>query len=114
MAAANQNFTTIRNDTFQKVTFDIDRDGSPIDLTGATIRMMLRLNKTQASPDLSLSTAASGITITDAVNGLFEIDEQIISIDSAVYFHDMELDESGGEVNTLIEGTFTVTQDVTF
>ena len=114
MSFTVQNFTSIRNDTFQSVTLQIDRDGSPIDLTGATIRMMLRIVKTQASPDLSLSSPSSGITITDAVNGEFEIDEQIISIDAAVYFYDLEIAESSGEVNTVMGGEFTIQQDVTY
>ena len=114
MSFTQQDFTIIRNDTFQTVTLDIDRDGSPIDLTGATIRMMLRLVKTQVSPDLSLSTPSSGITITDAVNGEFEIDEQIISIDAGSYFYDLEVEESSGEVNTVMGGNFIVQQDVTY
>ena len=114
MAAALQNFTTIRNDTFEVVTFAMIRDAVVVDLTGATIRMMLREVKTQVSPDLSLTSPAGGITITDAVNGLFEIDKQIISIDAKVYFHDLEVEESSGQVTTVIAGEFTVEQDVTY
>ena len=114
MALAIQNFTSIKNDTFQAVTLQINRDASAIDLTGATIRMMLRIIKDQVSPDLSLSTPSSGITITSAVAGEFEIDKQIIAIDAAVYFYDMELAESNGDVNTIMAGTFTIEQDVTF
>ncbi len=114
MAFEPKDFTTIRNDTFLEVTFSAIRDGLPIDLTGATIRMMLRLDKTQASPDLSLSTPSSGMTITDAVNGAFKIDEQKIIIDAASYFYDMEIDESGGLVTTVLGGNFIVQQDVTY
>lgn len=104
----------IKNDTFNAQPFSVSRNGSAINLTGATIAMMLRLVKTQASPDLSLSTATSGITITTAVDGEFEIDEQVISIDAGIYFYDLQLTESGGKVTTLQQGTWTITQDVTY
>lgn len=114
MAAATQNFTSIRNDTFQLVSLQIDRDAAAIDLTGATIAMMLRLVKDADPVALSLSTATSGITVTSAVAGEFDIDKQIISIDAGAYFYDMQLTESGGDVTTIMEGTFTITQDVTY
>ena len=76
--------------------------------------MMLRLVKASDPVALSLSTATSGITITDAVNGTWEIDSQIISIDAAVYFQDVQLTESNGDISTFQEGTWTITQDVTY
>ena len=103
-----------RNDTFLAQPFIYKRNGVVIDLTGATIAMMLRLVKTQASPDLSLSSATSGITITSAVDGEWEVDEQVISIDAGTYYQDIQLTESGGRVSTFTEGTWTITQDVTY
>jgi hypothetical protein len=103
-----------KNDTFAVQPFIYKRNGVAIDLTGATIAMMLRLDKTQAVPDLSLSTPSSGITITTAVDGEWEIDKQIISIDAGVYFQDIQLTESDGTVSTFTEGTWTITQDVTY
>lgn len=114
MAFTPKDFTTIRNDTFLEVTFSAIRDGLPIDLAGATIRMMLRLVKASDPVALSLSTPSSGITITDAANGDFKIDEQIISIDAASYFYDMEIEEASGLVTTVLGGNFIVQQDVTY
>lgn len=114
MAAAEQDFTSIRNDTFPLVSLQIDRNAAAINLTGATIAMMLRLDKASDPVALSLSTATSGITITTAAAGEFAIDKQIIAIDAGVYFYDMQLTEAGGDVTTIMEGTFTITQDVTY
>lgn len=103
----------IKGDTFQGQEFTYVRNGSPIDLTGASIAMMLRVTKTQVTPDLSFSVG-SGITITDAVNGVWEIDEQIIDIDANTYFQDIQLTESDGKVTTFTQGTWNILQDVTY
>ena len=49
-----------KNDTFVAQEFTYTRNGSPINLTGATIAMMLRLVKSADPVALSLSTATSG------------------------------------------------------
>ena len=103
-----------RNDTFAAQAFVYKRNGVVIDLTGATIAMMLRLVKTQTTPDLSLSTATSGITITTAAAGEWEVDAQVISIAAGVYFQDVQLTEASGVISTFTSGTWTILQDVTY
>lgn len=104
----------LKNDTFLAQEFIYKRNGVAIDLTGATIAMMLRLVKDADPVALSLSSATSGITITDAVNGTWEVDEQVISIDAGTYFQDIQLTESSGRVSTFTAGTWNIIQDVTY
>ena len=48
-------------------------DGTPIDLTGDTMRMGIRRHATDASEQMLLTTENGGIAITDAPNGKFTI-----------------------------------------
>jgi hypothetical protein len=115
MASQNYNFPNhCKGDTFQGVEFTLNRNAAPIDLTGASLRMMLRLDKTVSPPALTLSSPSGGLTITDAVNGVFTVDKQIISIDAGDYFYDIELTESNGDINTYIAGKWVILQDTTY
>ena len=115
MASQNYDFPNqFKGDTFGGVQFTLSRNGSPIDLTGASLEMMLRLVKTVSPPALTLSTPSSGLTITDAVNGVFTVDKQEIDIDAGDYFYDIELTEANGDINTYIAGQWVILQDTTY
>lgn len=97
------------------ITYE-DSDYNAIDLTGATIRMQVRSNKRSTSKLLDLSTDTSGITITDAVNGVFQISQTATetaaySFTSGVY--DLEIEFSGGEVRRILYGKFTINEEIT-
>lgn len=101
------NFTHKRGDTFEAVTFQINIDSVPMNLTGATIRMQLR--KDAGAPVAFTPT----ITITNASGGAFKIDKQIIDIVGCNYKYDIEIEEASGNVWTWINGIFTITEDIT-
>ena len=106
------NFQHIKSDTFEAVNFEINVDTIPVDLTDTTIRMQLR-KEYGGVVGLSLTSVASaGITITDAVNGLFRINQQIINIPAFNYIYDIEFDFDG-VVKTYISGNFLIKNDVT-
>jgi hypothetical protein len=106
------NFQHIKSDTFEAVNFEINVDTIPVDLTDTTIRMQLR-KEYGGVVGLSLTSVASaGITITDAVNGLFCINQQIINIPAFNYIYDIEFDFDG-IVKTYISGNFLILNDVT-
>jgi hypothetical protein len=108
------NFTHTKGDTFSLVAFRIKKNGTDINLTGATIRMQLRKNYEDVSAALSLTSVSSaGITITDAATGQFKINTQIINIEVYNYVYDIEIALSSGEVKTYIKGGFNVTPEVT-
>jgi hypothetical protein len=106
------NFQHIKSDTFEAVNFEINVDTIPVDLTDTTIRMQLR-KEYGGVVGLSLTSVGNaGITITDAVNGLFRINQQIINIPAFNYIYDIEFDFDG-IVKTYISGNFLILNDVT-
>lgn len=109
---AGLNFTHKRGDTFEAVNFEVNVDSTPFDFTDTIIRMQLR-KEYGGIIALSLTSVDSdGITITDAVNGQFKINEQIINIDAWNYLYDIEFDYNN-TVKTYISGNFNITNDVT-
>ena len=102
----------VKGDTFKGQSFVYERNGSAIDLTGASIKLMLKKIKTGSSY-FTFSTG-DNITITDAVNGSWKLDSTVINIDAGVYYYDVELTESNGNISTYLSGTWTILQDVTF
>ena len=106
------NFQHIKSDTFEAVNFEINVDTVPVDLSDTIIRMQLR-KEYGGVVGLSLTSVANaGITITDAVNGLFRINQQIINIPAFNYIYDIEFDFDG-IVKTYISGNFLIKNDVT-
>jgi NADH:ubiquinone oxidoreductase subunit K len=107
------NFTHKKGDTFEAVNFEILVNSVALNLTGATLRMQLR-KEFGGVVFLSLTSVASaGITITNAVSGLFKINKQIINIDASNYIYDIELTKADGTVKTYINGNFLISNDIT-
>tara|TARA_R110000868_G_C10553550_1_gene736134 strand:+ start:178 stop:513 length:336 start_codon:yes stop_codon:yes gene_type:complete len=107
------NFQNIKGDTFNEVAFELLLNAEPYSLVDAVIKMQLK-KEYCGIPFLSLtSVAAAGITITDASNGLFKINEQIINIEPFNYIYDIEIEFSDGTVKTYISGNFLIKSDVT-
>lgn len=107
------NFSTKRGDTFDEVLFELKKDGTAIDLTGATIKMQLR--KAAGGPIFLefTSVSSAGITITDASAGKFKINSVIINLEANVYLYDIEITFASGEVRTWVSGQFTILNDIT-
>jgi hypothetical protein len=107
------NFTHIKGDTFDEMPFAILKNAVAVNLTGAIIRMQLR-SECGGLIALSLTSVASaGITITNAVGGLFKINKQIINIASGNYAYDLEILFSDGTVKTWLSGEFLIECDIT-
>lgn len=102
-----------KGDTFNGQQFTLNINGSPADLTGASIRMDLRKVKTGPYV-LRLSTDNGGISILVPVSGIFQINPQIIDVQAATYFYDIETTFQDGTVKTYIDGTWLISQDVTY
>lgn len=92
-----------------------DSTGAPIDLTGFTAAMQLRLTTSSAVAAVSL-TQAAGITIT-AITGTLAIRITAAQTgaldDSAKYDYDLEITSSAGVVTRLIQGVASVSSQVT-
>jgi len=94
-------------------------DTTPVNLTGATIRGQIR--KTALNPVI---TIALTVTMTDAVNGVFEFgltDEQTAALvagetqgdPASKYVWDMEMEDSVGRVLPLFYGDVAIFREVT-
>ena len=111
--ATTYNFPAhIKGDTFLEQPFVYKLNGVVIDLTGGAFRMMIKRSPRSIDSTLTL-TDGSGITVTDAVNGAWKIDSQIIDIQEGTYYYDVQFTYASGQVSTYLSGEFEVTQDIT-
>ena len=96
-------------------TFTWKIDDTPVDLSGYTARMQARRRADSLTAALTLTTENGGITLGGSAGTiLIEADaETTAGIDDAEYVYDLELETSGGEVYRLLQGTFTVSPEVT-
>lgn len=107
------NFQNIKGDTFEAVNFEVIINDTAADLTDAIIKMQLR-KECGGVIGLSLTSVASaGLTITDAVNGKFKINKQIIDIPSYNYYYDIEIHFADNTVKTWVKGMFNIFCDIT-
>ena len=104
-----------KGDTYDGVQFTLlnTEDSSPIDLTGVIMKTQFRYVSKKGSIEKEITTG-DGITILDAVNGIFKIDSFTIDWAPAAYYYDIEMTFSSGIIRTYIEGTIKVAQDVTY
>ena len=107
-------FTHIKGDTFDEVAFQLKINDDEVNLTGAVIKMQLRKCYSDTTAALSLTSVSSaGITITNASEGRFKINTQIIDIEVYNYVYDIQITLSSGVVKTYVQGGFNITNEVT-
>lgn len=107
------NIQALRGVTFNEYPFEIIIDNVPLNLTGSVIKMDIKKNACSLSALTLTSVANAGITITNAVNGQFKINEQIISIPASNYQYDIQITLADGNVNTWVGGLFQVINTIT-
>ena len=103
------NFTHLQGNTFDASPFRILKDGFPFNLSDAEIKMQLR-RESGGVVYLELKNG-KGITITNAENGEFQIDEQIIDIEGGDYLYDIKIVKD--TARTWIKGTFKIESKIT-
>jgi len=101
----------IHGDTYTGVQFTIYSNSSPLNLSGAAIRMYIRKASKQGTIIKKLAIG-TGITITNGAGGQFQIDSFLIDFPAWMYYYDIEFTISG-IISTYIQGKFEVLQDVT-
>ena len=113
----NDSSPIIKGDTLKSISFEIltgpTTNQTPIDLTGATIRIDF-INSKLSNIHYLLSSSTGDITITDAINGLFKINS-INRLDwkAGVYIGDLEFTYSDTTRTTYCIIELTVTEDIT-
>lgn len=105
-------------DTVQFAVALKDSAGTTINLTGYTAKFQVRKTKSAATPDVSL-THSSGIAITPSTGELVVTVPAATTLSMAdatlkTYsgFHELEITSAGGIVQTILEGTFSLTEQV--
>ena len=88
--------------------------GTPLDMTGYTGRMQMRLATDAVI--LDLTTANGGFVLTDAVNGKFALiisaaDTEALNPLSGVY--DIEIITAAGKISRMLEGDMAFSREVT-
>ena len=59
-------------------------------------------------------TVGSGITLTDASNGVLTIDAFNMDFAPDTYYYDIEVTDSSAVIKTYVEGTIVVMQDTSY
>lgn len=115
-----------KGDTFPGELFRmrelINGEPIPMDLTGVQIHMDVRVSPTSpivirfsnmpiSNPVLTKGT----LSIVDALEGRWQIDPQVVDIAPGSYVYDIQFAFPGtpNVIKTLIEGTWSITQDIT-
>ncbi len=102
-----------------------DLQGAAVDITGASIRWGLfkldpdisdptAKNTTTILPGGTLKSVGSGITITDAVNGVFRIDvdpADTAALKGGDYYQESEIVTVAADVATALYGIFRIKKD---
>ena len=101
----------MRGDTFDALAFTFAIDGLREDLTDYTLQSQIRYSEKTGKVYHEMSIG-DGITITDAAQGEFEVDEFLMDWPAGKYYWDIEFIK-GGVVKTYFSATITLSQDVT-
>ena len=99
-----------RGDTFEAITFTIKENAVAIDLTGTSIKMDFRKKSNTQTIQQSMSIGL-GITIDNAIGGIFKLDAFINKWDAGEYIYDAEITFPNGLVRTYFKGALIVNQD---
>lgn len=114
MPAATYNILTDQGATFERVITWKTTAGVPVDLTGYTAALQVRVQYSSPTTVLSLSTAAGSIVLGGALGTItITAPAASMTMDGANYVYDLELTSGGGVVTRLVMGSFTVRPQVT-
>lgn len=118
--AATVNLTIEQGATFRLPITVSTKSGlvvTPVDLTDYAARMQIRMRYTDTDPILELDNALlGGITITNAVSGEMQItitDTQTSALTFKTAKYDLEVESLGGDTTRLMQGTVTLSKEVT-
>ena len=105
----------IKGDTFKDLQFTLKINSVVEDLTDYAIACKFR-KYAKTGKEIKSISIGLGISLTDATNGIFKIDAFDLddTFVAGVYYYDIEFTNGSGEINTYIQGSFKVIQDVTY
>jgi len=113
MTAVNQNFEMwIGEDKTLSCTVTVGEGGPRSDITSATITWAIARDA-KSSAEVTLTTTAGDITITDGSNGEFEIaiePTDTNGLEEGEYYHECQVEYSTGDKNIVFTGTLTLNE----
>lgn len=115
-AVATQDLTIPQGATWsQALVWKTGSPASAVNLTGYSARMQLRVRPTSASFELEL-TSSNGRISLGTTNGTITLSltaTETAALEAGRYVYDLEMVSSGSVVTRLLEGTVTVSPEVT-
>jgi hypothetical protein len=109
------NLTIVQGATLEEAITWQDAQGNPIDLTGYTARAQARQNYEDATPFMNLTTENGGIILGGA-NGQIKLSlnaSATAAITAETGMWDLELVTASGAVYRLLQGSVTISKEVT-
>lgn len=118
MTATNQNFTMNEGET-KKLDIDetTDEDNGGTLPIGGYNSLVWQLQPYRGGEVLIEKDTTSGITVTDASVGAYEVTidpadtDGLVYDDSATFFHHVRYTDGSGNTSDLLEGTVTINAD---
>lgn len=104
---SDYDITIKRGDTWLGANCEFLLNNVAVDLTDATILSQVKRAASDETPVQILAT-----TISDATAGKFTIDACIFDLSPRAYVYDVQITLASGRVVTPIDGTLTITSDV--
>ena len=111
MAAGKHNFTLEQGSTFDR-EITVQENSQALNLTGYSARMQMRSTHDSSSIALTFTAAIANPTTNGKIN-LGATATATAAVEEGIYVYDLEIESSAGTVTRILEGTITVTPEVT-
>jgi hypothetical protein len=113
-AAPEYDFEMQAGDTKRLIVSVKDPAGAAIPLGGAISIQWWAAKKVTSAIHLVEKGLGTGVTITDAPNGVLrvDIDPDDTALISGAYYHELEVIDSAGDIQTVLKGTMTVVKSL--
>jgi hypothetical protein len=99
--------------TFKGAQIEVLVDGAALDLTGAKIKMQLKLEKKAGAAAIKTFDTEDGSIEILTGNKKFKIPKQIVDVPARNYYYDIEITTADLDVFTYIEGRWNMKQVIT-
>ena len=111
MAAGKHNFTLEQGSTFNR-EISVQENSQALNLTGYSARMQMRSTHDSSSIALTFTAAIANPATNGKIN-LGATATATAAVEEGIYVYDLEIESSAGTVTRILEGTITVTPEVT-
>lgn len=95
----------ISGTTFEGVQFTVTVNASPFDISGGSVELVLASVENKR---YTMSSVKGDFSITDGVNGVFQMNSQIINIVPGTYYGSIFLTTSSGTKKAYIKVRWTL------